>query len=290
MIRSMTGYGVSEKTTEHLRVKVEIKSLNGKFLELNLRCPKILSSKELEIRNRFSKKLERGTVQFYINLYFQDGSHQAVNVNQSLALEYYNKLKVLAESMDANAQDVFRWVLDIPEILQIEEEDLKEEEHQLILDTCDEAFENLDEFRKQEGAAIQDILHSHCAAIADRLPEIEVHEAERTELLKLRIQNSLNELGPDENHDPNRYEQELIYYLEKFDISEEKNRLIAHCEHFEETLSGIAKGKKLGFIAQEMGREINTLGSKANHAGIQRAVIAMKEELEKIKEQVLNVV
>jgi uncharacterized protein (TIGR00255 family) len=286
----MTGYGVAEKTSEHLRVKVEIKSLNGKFLELNLRCPKILSSKELEIRNRFAKKLERGTIQFYINLYFQDGSHQAVNVNEDLALEYFNKLKGLAGTLNAGTQDVFRWIMDIPEILQVEEEDLRDEEVQLILDTCDEAFESLNNFRIQEGTGIKELLHEHCAAIAQKLPEIEQHESERTELLKNRLQNSLKEMGKDENFDSNRFEQELIYYLEKFDISEEKNRLIAHCEHFEETLNGPGKGKKLGFIAQEMGREINTLGSKANHAGIQRSVIAMKEELEKIKEQVLNVV
>jgi uncharacterized protein (TIGR00255 family) len=290
MIRSMTGYGVSEKTSGSLRVKVEIKSLNGKFLEFNLRCPKVLNSKELELRNLLSTKIERGTVQCYINLYFSDSSHQEIKVNRQLADSYHQKIQPIAQKMGATGSDVFRWVMDIPEIMEVEETEITDDEWNLIVTTAEEAFERFDSFRHQEGLTIKEKLHEHCAGIGTQIPNIEQFEEERANNVRTRLQNSLKDIAVEDNVDTNRFEQELIYYLEKYDIAEEKNRLIAHCMHFEETLVGEAKGKKLGFIAQEMGREINTLGSKANHAGIQRIVISMKEELEKIKEQVLNAV
>ena len=289
MIRSMTGYGYRERGTEKFSIKVEFKSLNGRNLEFNVRIPKSLSDREIELRNNFVTALERGSISLNIFLEKNNGPEEPVQVNTALFSKYYVQLKELADSLNASDKDIFQCVLNMPDVTRSDEKKINETEWLAILSTCKEAFEQLDGFRLKEGESIKKLLSAHCQKIAAYVPGLEQFEAERTDNLKLRIKKNLEEAVENMEYDRNRFEQEMIYYLEKLDVSEEKGRLMSHCLMFEEELNGPASGKKLGFISQEMGREINTLGSKANHAGMQQLVIAMKEELEKIKEQILNI-
>lgn len=290
MLKSMTGYGSAETTSDKYIFKVELKSLNGKFLELNLRLPKLFSDKEILLRNHITAKLVRGSVSVFINLEKQKGlAQEPISINKPLATEYYKTWKDLADSLGASGDDIFRAVMTMPEIMKQEEQGYEEEEWEQLLKTFELAYHNLETFRKEEGKALQILLTNHCLAIEELIPIVEELEPERMEITKQRLQKNLNDLINKEGFDQNRFEQELIYYLEKLDITEEKNRLISHCRHFLDTLKEEQSGRKLNFIAQEIGREINTMGSKASHAGMQKAVVKMKEELEKIKEQVLNV-
>ncbi len=290
MLKSMTGYGNAETTTDKYTYKVELKSLNGKFMELNLRLPKLFSDKEIFLRNYIGTKMVRGSVSAYINIEKQKGiSPEPVIINKPLALEYYKAWKEVADLVGADSNDIFQSVMNMPELLKLEEQGYEDTEWEQLLKTFEKAFHNLEIFRKEEGKALQILLTNHCLAIEELIPEVEQLEPERMEITKQRLQKNLNELLGKEGFDKNRFEQELVYYLEKLDITEEKNRLISHCRHFLDTLKEEQSGRKLNFIAQEIGREINTMGSKANHAGMQKTVVQMKEELEKIKEQVLNV-
>lgn len=289
-MKSMTGYGSAERNTSRHRVKVEFKSLNGKFLELNLRVPKVLSDKEAILRNHFSDKLVRGSVLLSFSVERTVNAEEVVAINEGLASAYFRKIRDLALKLNTTDDNILSTVLSMPDVLKAEERSMDDEEWAEVMAIAEEAMTRLDAFRTEEGTGLKKLLLAHNQRIVDLNTEVATFEAERREAMKSKILASIRENLTDESYDKNRFEQELIYYLEKLDISEERNRLESHCRMFEDELAGIASGKKLGFISQEMGREINTMGSKANYADIQRLVVEMKEELEKIKEQVLNVV
>jgi uncharacterized protein (TIGR00255 family) len=290
MMKSMTGYGIAEKMSETLIIKAEFKSLNGKNLDLSMRMPKFLQDKELVIRNRFVSQLERGSIVVSIYIEKRAGYEEALSINYPLFEKYYKELEALAEHLGADKKDLFRSTLTMPDITKTEDKSLIEGDWELILAACDAAYQQYDEYRITEGKQTETVLLTHCEAIEIAMPGIEALEQERMDRLKARLVKNLEELQSGADYDKNRFEQELIYYLEKWDIHEEKSRLKAHCELFKDSLNHDVGGKRLGFISQEMGREINTLGSKANHAGIQTLVIGMKENLEKIKEQLYNII
>ncbi len=290
MLKSMTGYGSAETATETYQYKVELKSLNGKFLELNLRMPKRFGDKELGFRNYINTQVIRGSVSIFINIEKQKNSESGnLVINKALASEYYKNWIELAVSLGAETKEIFSVLMANPDLIETENQKYEESEWNQLMLTFEKAFQNFEAFRVDEGKTLFTVLTEHCKVIKHLIPEIEMHEAERFELTKQRLQKNLSELISKEGYDKNRFEQEMIYYLERLDITEEKNRLISHCDHFIETLNEEQNGRKLNFIAQEMGREINTMGSKAGHAAMQKTVVKMKEELERIKEQVLNV-
>lgn len=290
MIKSMTGYGIANADTEYGHYIVEIKSLNSKFLELNLKIPKIFSDKELFLRNECSRLLERGKINITITAEHDDPVMNAATINKPLAKFYYNELKEIADSVGASGENLLSTVLTLPEVVGHSEEKADEKAWNAIYGVFIEAVKEFEQFRKDEGEVLRTDLAMRATNIVALLTEIEGKETSRIPLIRERIINYLDETVGKENVDKNRFEQELIYYIDKLDITEEKVRLRSHCNYFSKALeSGDANGKKLSFISQEMGREINTLGSKANHAEIQQIVVRMKEELEKIKEQLLNV-
>ncbi len=288
-MRSMTGYGVAEIHTEEYTVKVEMRSLNGKYLDINFRMPRYLLSREIEFRNHIAKQIGRGSVNINLHVIRHKLGDNAVGINKELATTYYTKLKDLSQELGADDRDIFRITTAMQDVIYVDDEAVDESLIALIKEGLSSAFDKFDQFRKTEGSQIHAHVGECCNHIEAQIPKVESFEPERLELTKERLKRSLSALVEDDNYDKNRFEQELIYYIEKFDISEEKKRLKAHCDHFNEALSTSPKGKKLNFIAQEMGREINTMGSKANHSEIQKCVISMKEELEKIKEQALNI-
>ena len=285
----MTGYGVAEIHRSDYNVKVEIRSLNGKYLDINFRMPRYLLSREIEFRNHIGSRIERGSVNVNIHIIRHKLSENAVGINKELAQTYYSKLKDLSEELGAEDRDIFRITTGMQDVIYVDDDAVDDELVNLVKEALDAAYEKFDSFRLTEGSQIKEHVAECCASIEGQIPKVESFEPERLQMTKDRLSRSLNALVEDDNYDRNRFEQELIYYIEKFDISEEKKRLQAHCDHFNEALSSGPKGKKLNFIAQEMGREINTMGSKANHSEIQKCVIRMKEELEKIKEQALNI-
>ena len=285
----MTGFGQSESHSEDYEVKVEIKGLNGKYLDLSFRMPRFLTAFELKYRNLLSSQLGRGSITISINvnkLKVDDGD---AKVNKELAKRYYADLKELSEDVGAGDQDIFRIVTMMQDVIYQDEQEVDPDLSKQVEKALLEAYAKFDGFRQTEGETVRHTLQEYSDKIANCIPFIAELEPERIESTKQRLKKNLTALLEDDSYDKNRFEQELIYYLEKYDLSEEKIRLKSHCDHFAEVLSTSPKGKKLNFIAQEMGREINTIGSKANHSGIQRLVVEMKEELEKIKEQVLNI-
>lgn len=289
-LRSMTGYGNAEAQSLNYQIRVEIKSLNGKFLELNLRSPKIFSGHDVKVRNIFANKLKRGSILFNIYLDRMEGGSEKVVLNKQLAKAYYKEFEAIKQELNSENADLLRLVLEQPDVIKASETALDSKEIEAIFSCCEEAFKALDEYRLIEGKSLSELLEAHTERISEvLLPNLSEIEGERLDHVKSRLLNNLKEQGLEGDVDQNRFEQELIYYIEKIDIAEEKNRLEAHCILFYSELNSNASGKKLGFISQEMGREINTLGSKANYAPMQRIVIDMKEELEQIKEQVLNV-
>ncbi len=290
MIKSMTGYGKAETELENKKVTVEIKTLNSKQLDINTRMPAVYRPKELYIRNLLSEKLERGKIEFNVHVE-QNGDALNYTLNKALAKKYHEELKELAGNID---QDDFSNYLPIllkmPDVLKADKEDFNENEWLQIELVILGALEQLNEFRQQEGELLQKEISDRVRIIMDLLIDVEPFENERIDQIKARIQKNLEAIQLDANIDQNRFEQELIYYLEKIDITEEKVRLKQHCDYFLETIAGDGSlGKKLGFISQEIGREINTLGSKANEVNMQKIVIQMKDELEKIKEQLFNI-
>lgn len=292
MIKSMTGYGLGAAQNVQVKYTVELKSLNSKFLELNLRLPKTVADKELWLRTTCAKQIERGKVNLTVNVEYVDPSAHAAQINEALLNTYYQQLKQLAAkaAVDVADQDLFKQALAMPEVVKQEEESGNEEEGALLIEAFEKALAAFDTFRKDEGAVLQQDLESRIKSILGFLSEVEAKETDRVPLIRERLSQYLDKAVGREQVDMNRFEQELIYYIDKLDITEEKVRLRSHCHYFLKALaSEDGNGKKLGFISQEIGREINTLGSKANHAEIQQTVIRMKEELEKIKEQLLNV-
>jgi uncharacterized protein (TIGR00255 family) len=290
MIRSMTGYGNAEKITKRYHIKVEIKSLNGKFLELNLRTPKLLGEKEPVLRKFLSTKLIRGSVLCILSMDREDDVVAGSKLNTALAKHYHQQIKSLSDELGTDDKDILRSILMMPEVMTSEDGSLEDSDWDDILEAVNEAYDKFDSFRLNEGSELRSMLLDHNRVISAQIPLIEQFEETRKQQVKDRLAFGLEEYtNKDKTVDLNRFEQELIYYLEKLDIAEEKNRLKTHCELFDKEINKGSNGKKLGFISQEMGREINTLGSKAGFAPIQELVIVMKEELEKIKEQTLNV-
>lgn len=285
----MTGYGKAVAELPNKKVHVEIKSLNSKALDLTARIAPIYREKEMDIRSEISKILERGKVDFA--LWIDKSVAVSGTINAAVFEGYYRQINEIAEKTGVPApQDWFQTILRISDVFTMPEmEELTSEEWDTVKKAIDEAIGNLVDFRKQEGAALEKKFREKIENIQQLLFAIEPFEKERVEKIKARITESL-EKNLKVDFDKNRFEQELIYYIEKLDINEEKQRLQNHLNYFLETLTeGKGQGKKLGFIAQEMGREINTMGSKSNHAEMQNIVVKMKDELEQIKEQVLNV-
>lgn len=288
-IQSMTGFGKASAELEKKKVTVEIKSLNSKQLDLSARMPSVYKENEIAVRNLLARKLERGKVDFL--LYVENtASETNTQINQNILEAYYNQIKESADRLGIEVpQDWFQVLLRMPDVLKHESQEADAEEWNAISKVIDEAIEQIIEFRIQEGEMLKNLFEEKVANIASLLSEIEGYEAERVDKVKARIIEALEKIeGFD--YDKNRFEQEMIYYIEKLDINEEKARLTNHLNYFLETMnSGAGQGKKLGFIAQEIGREINTMGSKSNHADMQQVVVRMKDELEQIKEQILNV-
>lgn len=289
MLRSMTGYGQAEIETERFNIKAEFKSLNNKFLELNLRLPKVWQSKDTEVRKELNRLIERGSCQVNINVQFKRAEDKVMPVNKDVAAYYLKELAEVCTHAGINPQMLASTILSMPNLFQPVEDENNEEDIKLLMEVINSAFIDFEKFRIKEGEMLAEELQRMTNTIVHLVKEVEEIEPERTKTIRERIEGELNQLKED-NLDKNRFEQELIYYIEKLDISEEKARLIQHCNYFLETMKVKSAGKKLGFIAQEMGREINTLGAKANHFKIQQRVVEMKDELEKIKEQINNIV
>lgn len=290
MIQSMTGYGKATATFADKKINIEIKSLNSKALDLFTRIAPLYREKEIEIRNEVAKVLERGKVDLSIWIE-KDTIESNSPINTAIFESYYNQIKHLADNMEIPVPtDWFQVVLRMPDVMtRAEVQELSAEEWNVVHGAVKEAIEHLTDFRKQEGAALEKKFTEKINNIHNLLTAIVPFETERVEKVKERITDAL-EKTISVDYDKNRLEQELIYYIEKLDINEEKQRLTNHLKYFVSTLeAGQGQGKKLGFIAQEMGREINTLGSKSNHSEMQKIVVQMKDELEQIKEQVLNV-
>jgi len=284
----MTGYGKAEKNSNGVIVKAELRSLNNRYLDLNLRLAPILREKENEIRNLLTEKLIRGKVDVVIMVQTEGGSKQIIN--SELAKKYYESLKSLAKDLGAEKKNLLSLVMQIPEVLSTEKNESSEEEWGIAKLVLALAVNDLIQYRMNEGKAMDESLRQNVQRINELLAETEHFERDRIANIKLRLIEQVKENLASENYDRNRLEQELIYYLERMDFSEEKVRLRSHCEFFLKTLGEPeSNGRRLSFISQEMGREINTLGSKANHAEIQKCVVMMKDELEKIKEQLLNI-
>ncbi len=286
----MTGYGKAECELSTKKITIEIKSLNSKQLDINTRISGIYREKDIEIRKIISDRLERGKVDF--NLYCEHlGAESSATINKPIVNNYYNQLIDIYRELNMEMTELaLQTILRLPDSVKVEHEELDEQEWILIVSKINEAIDKLNMFREQEGKALESDILSHIDQIRQLKNLVDPYETERIDRIKTRLTDALNNLSVNGQSDPNRFEQELIFYLEKLDINEEKVRLENHCVYFYETIKEpIPSGKKLGFIAQEIGREINTMGSKANHSEIQKLIIVMKDELEKIKEQLLNI-
>lgn len=291
MLWSMTGFGKSELIFENKKISIEIKSLNSKQLDLVTRLPFAYNEKELEIRNHINNRLERGKVSF--NMYSElQGANSQYKINKELAAAYYSELQDITKMIgkEENAE-YLQTLMRLPDVVSQSREMLDENEWILVEKTILTAIEQLDKFRLQEGAVLEADFIKRIGKITQLLKQVADFEPNRIEKIKERILKEMNSLSEEIKVDRNRFEQEMIFYIEKLDITEEKIRLAQHCDYFLKTLKDkeMSKGKKLGFILQEIGREINTLGSKANDTEIQKIVVQMKDELEKIKEQSLNI-
>ena len=287
----MTGFGKATAEVNNKKISVEIKSLNSKQADMFVRMPSFYKEKELPIRSLINKELERGKIEF--NLYVELLAEQSsVTLNKDLFKKYYTELSEVLEELDEpnKNENLVAIVAKMPDVYKSEKSELDEAEWLEIEKIIKEAIVALDNFRKDEGKSLLEDLTLRINNIVALLADVEQYDKERIATVKERIGNHLKEAIGDQNINNDRFEQELIFYIEKFDVTEEKTRLTTHCKYFLETLaSDLSEGKKLGFISQEIGREINTLGSKANHAEIQKIVVKMKDELEKIKEQALNI-
>ncbi len=290
MIKSMTGFGKAECELKDRKVIIEIKSLNSKNLDIYAKIPGIYREKELEIRNIISKKLQRGKVEFVLYYEITD-DNKATTINSGVVKNYIDQLKSVADDLNLEtSEQLLQIAIRLPDTLNTERDKIDENDWKIISHTIINALDKLDKFRIQEGKYLKKDIEQRIKIIDDKKNEITPFEIARTEKIKEKLKVSLNKNVDEQDYDKNRFEQELIYYLEKLDITEEKVRLTNHCNYFLEILDEPeSNGKKLGFISQEIGREINTIGSKANDSDIQKRVVLMKDELEKIKEQMLNI-
>jgi uncharacterized protein (TIGR00255 family) len=296
MLKSMTGFGTATVEKEAISVTVDIKSLNSKFLDVNFRLPKNLSDKEIELRNLLTQALERGKVSLSIEMQRTGEIKPKVFINRPLVEAYYRDLRETALALGLSpTEELYQLALQMPEAYVNEANTDQSRKEALLEWECtreavEKALEECNVFRIQEGKALEQKFIQYIERIRHLLQQVELKDPQRVLVIRERLQKQVRELVADEHFDRNRFEQELIYYIEKLEISEEKVRLLNHLDYFLEAMeSPEGNGKKLNFIAQEIGREINTIGSKANDADIQRMVIEMKEELEKIKEQSLNI-
>lgn len=282
----MTGFGKASGSYQSKKVSVEIRSLNSKSVDLMTRVPNQYKELDGTIRKVIAEELGRGKIDLQINLESM-GEESSVSINRPLARSYYRDLKALSSELGEEPEDFLSLVLRMPDIYNSEKEELSEEEKEWMLELVREAIAKLNHFRQKEGAELEREFTERINEIRRLLSEIPQYEEERIATIRERMRKGLEEIESG-NYDENRFEQEMIFYIEKLDISEEKMRLSNHLDYFIETMRTPEGGKKLGFIAQEIGREVNTLGSKSNHAAMQKLVIDMKDNLEKIKEQVLN--
>jgi len=290
MVLSMTGFGNAIVETPELLIRAEVKSLNSRGLDLSIRVPRNHSEKEITLRSALGHRFQRGKVSVYIEAEVTGFRIAKKSFNHELLTEYYHEIKKLADSVGAPSDSLLPALLHIPEMIAPPTQDLGDDnDWSLIEKALDEALGKFDDFRRTEGEALHKELVSYVNNIADCLEKVVALKDKRIEKIKEDLREKLSSLQEEGRIDENRFEQELIYFAEKLDITEEIVRLTAHLSYFTETLKEPAPGKKLGFISQEIGREINTIGSKANDATIQKDIVLMKEELEKIKEQCLNV-
>ncbi len=294
MIHSMTGYGKAEAILETGKITVEIRSLNGKTADISIKTSLLPKDKEIAVRQKIASELNRGNIDFFLT-WEPNAAENAKQINMTLAMEYYRQIASLGKEIGAtnlwnqNPNDLLAVILRMPDVVDSRKQDVITEENWPAVEACiDQALKNINVFRQKEGAVLHDDVKSKVDKIMSYSLEIEQYETERTVQIKEKILSRFAEIKAEP--DQSRLEQEMIFYLEKLDINEERVRLRQHCKYFIDTLENEAfPGKKLGFIAQEMGREINTTGSKANHTEIQKIVVKMKDELEKIKEQSLNI-
>ena len=289
MIRSMTGFGTATATYLNKSITIEVKSVNSKFFDLMLRLPSIYREKEYELRADLSRAIERGKVDVSINVDSTEATKRT-SINAALFKSYYDDLKNIQTQYKTGDSDLMRIILSMPDVMSNDKQAVSEEEWIEVKKILESSLDAFHSFRLAEGASMQKDLEGRIASITDKLIDVEKFEGGRIEMVRKRLMGSLEEFIQSQNIDKNRLEQELVFYVEKFDISEEKVRLRTHCQYFLETLnSDASNGKKLAFISQEIGREINTIGSKANDAEMQKIVVNLKDELEKIKELLLNV-
>lgn len=288
MLKSMTGFGKATKEFNTKIVNVEIRSLNSKNLDLSLRLSSVYRDKEQELKSELLKLIERGKVD--LSIYVESKTEETpVDINIPLAKAYHSQLKKLANELNEPADDLLKHVLKMPDVLKSERKEPNEQDWKDIYGVVIEAVKALNKFREDEGKSIEKDFMNRIDIISTSLENIKKHDTSRIQTIKDRIQKNLDEFVGSEKVDKNRFEQELIYYIEKLDINEEKVRLQTHLDYFMETMKEPGGGRKLNFIGQEIGREINTIGSKANDASMQKMVVLMKDELEKIKEQTNNV-
>ena len=290
----MTGYGKAEVVLKTGKVTVEVRSLNGKTADISLKTSLLPKDKEMTVRHKIAERLQRGNIDFFMT-FEPNAADCAKKINMELAMEYYEQISTLGEKIGAgallkqNPNELIATILRMPEVMDAKKQEVITDENWPAVEACiDQALESINDFRCQEGKVLYDDVRAKVMNILSFSEQVEGHEQERTDLIREKILNRFAELKAEP--DQSRLEQEMIYYIEKLDINEEKVRLRQHCRYFLDTLDNEPyPGKKLGFIAQEMGREINTTGSKANHTEIQKTVVKMKDELEKIKEQSLNI-
>jgi uncharacterized protein (TIGR00255 family) len=285
MLMSMTGYGKATGTFEGKKVTIELRSLNSKSLDLNMRLASTYKELEPQLRHLIAEQLDRGKVDMNVQI-DSSGEAKSVTINKDLAQAYFKDLQEVNDLIGGKTEDYLSLILRMPDIYINEREELTEDEKAWILDLTKEACDALNTFRRQEGKALENEFATRIGDIRCFLADVHQYEQERIETVRERIRKGLEELQA--QPDQNRLEQEMIFYIEKMDISEEKMRLTNHLDYFMLTLTTMNSGKKLGFISQEIGREINTLGSKSNHVEMQKLVVGMKDALEKIKEQILN--
>ena len=294
MIKSMTGYGKAEAILATGKITVEVRSLNGKTADISIKTSMLPKDKEIAVRHKIANELTRGNIDFFVT-FEPNAADSAKKINMDLAMEYYQQIDQLAGKIGAqnlqlqNPNDLIAMILRMPEVMDAKKQDVITDENWPVVEACiDEALKNINEFRSQEGVILYNDVTEKVNNILEFSRQVEQFENERIETIREKILNRFAELKAEP--DQSRLEQEMIFYIEKLDINEEKVRLRQHCNYFLDTIANeVNPGKKLGFIAQEMGREINTTGSKANHTEIQKIVVKMKDELEKIKEQSLNI-
>jgi len=287
MLKSMTGFGKVSSRINGKRVDVEIRSLNSKQLDLNLRLPQLYRELEPEIRTYIGNELDRGKVDFFVNLASEEGKAKS-SLNKDIVKGYHKEIKEISKAIGEKQTHYLPLILRMPDVFKTEEiadkKELKE-----VWSMVQKAVQLLTKFREQEGKALKKDIESHLALVEKKEQEVEGLDAKRMHKVRDRLTAKINEIAESKTVDNNRFEQELIYYIEKLDINEERTRLKNHCSYFRQVMNEDKAGRKLGFISQEIGREINTIGSKANDSDLQRVVVEMKDELEKMKEQLLNI-